>query len=58
MGLQSLQNFTHGLKVKFSLPGTASPEDQLKPAVAELISLSGSEFGHLHLIILAEVPLS
>ena len=37
MDIAVLKGFADGLKAKFSLPGTASPEDQLKAPVAELL---------------------
>ncbi len=46
MDLVSLQNFADTLKSKFSLPGAASPEDQLKPVVADLIRDAGGSYGH------------
>ncbi|MGE0062112.1 MAG: type ISP restriction/modification enzyme, partial [Xanthobacteraceae bacterium] len=45
MNLTDLENFADGLKTKFSLPGAASPEDQLKPAVAGLIKAAGVSYG-------------
>src|SRR5256885_1220061 len=45
MSLASLEVFAETLKAKFSLPGTASPEDQLKAPVAELISVMGAAIG-------------
>lgn len=35
--LPHLQSFAETLRTKFALPGQASPEDQLKPAVADLL---------------------
>ena len=40
-----LQSFADTLKAKFSLPGSASPEDQLKPVVADLLKSAGTDFG-------------
>jgi hypothetical protein len=37
--------FADTLKAKFSLPGSASPEDQLKPAVADLLKCVGTAYG-------------
>ena len=45
MDISLLQDFADGLKAKFSLPGTASPEDQLKAPVAELLKDAGAAFG-------------
>jgi hypothetical protein len=44
MNLSSLQKYADELKAKFALPGSASPEDQLKPAVAELLVEAGHTF--------------
>jgi hypothetical protein len=40
-----LQKFAANLRAKFSLPGAASPEDQLKPLVAGLLEAAGVEYG-------------
>jgi hypothetical protein len=40
-----LEAFADGLKAKLSLPGAASPEDQLKPLVADLIKTAGARAG-------------
>ena len=45
MKLSSLVAFADTLKAKFSLPGSASPEDQLKPPVGGLIIEVGTSFG-------------
>lgn len=45
MSLASLEVFAETLTAKFSLPGIASPEDQLKAPVAELISATGAATG-------------
>ena len=45
MDISLLKDFADGLKAKFSLPGTASPEDQLKAPVAELLKDAGAAFG-------------
>jgi hypothetical protein len=45
MDLSSLVAFAETLKAKFSLPGSASPEDQLKPPVGGLITEAGTSFG-------------
>jgi hypothetical protein len=45
MPLDHLQTFAKDLKSKFELPGSASPEDQLKGPVSELIKHAGKEFG-------------
>ena len=44
MDISLLKDFADGLKAKFSLPGTASPEDQLKAPVAELLKDAGAAF--------------
>lgn len=41
----TLGAFADALKAKFALPGTASPEDQLKPVVTDLFKSSGAEYG-------------
>lgn len=45
MDLLSFHAFAEALKAKFSLPGSASPEDQLKGPVAQLIAEAGKTFG-------------
>lgn len=45
MDLSSLESFAGTLKAKFALPGSASPEDQLKPVVADLFGSAGSTYG-------------
>ena len=45
MDLSTLEAFADALKAKFSLPGSASPEDQLKPVVADLLSFAGGAYG-------------
>ena len=40
-----LESFGDALKAKFSLPGSASPEDQLKPVVADLLKSAGTDYG-------------
>lgn len=45
MNLGELEAFADKLKAKFSLPGAASPEDQLKPVVADLLAGAGSTYG-------------
>ena len=47
MDIGVLKGFTDGLKAKFSLPGTASPEDQLKAPVAELLKDAAAAIGAL-----------
>ena len=42
MILDNLQAFADALQAKFALPGQASPEDQLKPLVAQLLESSGA----------------
>ena len=44
MDFFALQDFAETLKAKFSLPGSASPEDQLKPPVAGLFVNTGATF--------------
>ncbi|MCA0256141.1 MAG: N-6 DNA methylase [Proteobacteria bacterium] len=41
MNLSELEDFADALKSKFALPGSASPEDQLKPVVADLFKSAG-----------------
>jgi hypothetical protein len=43
--LSGLELFAEKLKAKFALPGSASPEDQLKPVVAELFAGAGVSYG-------------
>jgi hypothetical protein len=45
MDLSNLQAFADALKAKFSLPGFASPEDQLKPVVGDLLKSAGAAYG-------------
>ena len=45
MRITSLEIFADALKAKFSLPGSASPEDQLKPVVADLLKSAGTTYG-------------
>ncbi len=45
MRLSFLEIFADALKAKFSLPGSASPEDQLKPVVADLLKSAGNDYG-------------
>ncbi len=45
MDFSSLETFAETLKGKFALPGSASPEDQLKEPVADLIEETGKSFG-------------
>lgn len=45
MDLKFLRQFADALKAKFSLPGSASPEDQLKPVVADLLNFAGADYG-------------
>lgn len=45
MSLASLELFAETLTTKFSLPGSASPEDQLKAPVADLILAIGAGIG-------------
>ena len=45
MKLASLETFADALKAKFALPGAASPEDQLKPVVADLFLAAGAAYG-------------
>ena len=40
-----LEDYAEKLKNKFALPGAASPEDQLKPAVADLLKSAGEAYG-------------
>jgi len=45
LNLGDLETFADAFKAKFALPGSASPEDQLKPAVAELLKDTGTKYG-------------
>jgi hypothetical protein len=45
MDLGELETFADKLKAKFALPGSASPEDQLKPVVADLLTGAGVSYG-------------
>ena len=45
MDISVLEGFAKSLQAKFSLPGTASPEDQLKAPVEELLKDAGAAFG-------------
>jgi hypothetical protein len=45
MELSTLETFAEALKGKFSLPGSASPEDQLKPVVADVFKVTGAAYG-------------
>lgn len=45
MHFSALQAFAAELTAKFSLPGSASPEDQLKPVVADLLTSAGGSYG-------------
>jgi hypothetical protein len=45
MIVSALETFAELLKAKFTLPGSASPEDQLKAPVATAIETVGSTFG-------------
>ena len=45
MDLNLLQTFANELTAKFSLPGPASAEDQLKPTVSSLLGTAGTGFG-------------
>ena len=45
LDLSDLELFAEKLTSKFALPGTASPEDQLKPVVAELLKSAGGVYG-------------
>ena len=45
MEVSILNDFADSLRKKFSLPGTASPEDQLKGPVATLLQNAGATFG-------------
>jgi hypothetical protein len=45
MNISLLETFADALRAKFSLPGSASPEDQLKPVVADLLKSAGNGYG-------------
>ncbi|MEP1834384.1 MAG: type I restriction enzyme HsdR N-terminal domain-containing protein, partial [Hyphomonas sp.] len=45
MDLGELEVFADKLKAKFALPGSASPEDQLKPAVADVLTGARGTYG-------------
>jgi hypothetical protein len=45
MKIDLLENFADTLRAKFALPGSASPEDQLKPPVADLLKAAGAAYG-------------
>lgn len=45
MDVSILETFAEALKTSFSLPGSASPEDQLKPVVSDLLKSCGSLYG-------------
>lgn len=45
MDIGDLEAFADALKAKFALPGSASPEDQLKPDVASLFVAAGAKYG-------------
>jgi hypothetical protein len=45
MDISALEAFAAELSAKFSLPGSASPEDQLKPVVADLLASAGIAYG-------------
>ena len=45
MDILALKKFAEGLKAKFALPESASPEDQLKPDVATLFKDTGIKYG-------------
>lgn len=45
INLHELETFADKLKAKFALPGSASPEDQLKPVVADLLAGAGVSYG-------------
>ncbi len=44
MNISLLGVFADALQAKFSLPGSASPEDQLKPVVADLLKSAGAGY--------------
>ena len=45
MDILALKKFAEGLKAKFALPESTSPEDQLKPGVAVLFEDAGTKYG-------------
>lgn len=45
LDIGDLEIFADALKAKFALPGSASPEDQLKPEVAALFVATGAKYG-------------
>lgn len=45
MKFSTLEAFAETLTAKFALPGSASPEDQLKPIVADLLKSAGDSYG-------------
>ena len=45
MDKTALEDFVETLKANFALPGKASPEDQLKRPVADLLKEVGAAFG-------------
>ena len=45
MKFETLETFADALAAKFKLPGSAWPEDQLKPVVATLFEDTGAEYG-------------
>jgi hypothetical protein len=45
LNIGDLEIFADALKAKFALPGSASPEDQLKPEVAALFVATGAKYG-------------
>jgi len=42
LNIDHLKAFADALRAKFALPGSASPEDQLKPVVANLLESAGA----------------
>jgi hypothetical protein len=56
MKLSTLETFADALKAVFALPGGASPEDQLKPVVADLFKSAGVDYG-LKVATTTESPL-
>ena len=45
MDLSDLKTFAHSVKGKFAIADAASPEDQLKPSVADLFQAVGERYG-------------
>jgi hypothetical protein len=45
MELKTLEAFADAIRSKFALPGAASPEDQLKSVVADLVIAAGAAYG-------------